>query len=51
MPKVCPWGGKASYTSENQAKAARNSINRKGKEMRIYRCPNCYNYHFTSRNV
>lgn len=48
----CAWGGKTSYPSENAAKVARNTAQKYGsntQEMRIYKCPNCYKYHFTSR--
>lgn len=48
----CQWGGKTMYESERAAKIARNTVGKSGhnvNEMRIYQCPNCYKYHFTSR--
>ena len=51
MKNLCPWGGKVQFTSERQARFARRTIDRKGhnvNNMRIYKCPNCYLYHFTS---
>lgn len=41
-----------SYATEHKAKMARKTLDKYGasvKTMRIYKCPNCYQFHFTSR--
>lgn len=42
----CPFGGKVSYESEKAAKHVISAVGR--KNMRIYRCQNCYMYHLTT---
>ncbi len=46
--ETCPFGGKASYKSEGRAKAAARGVSRY-REMRVYQCPRCWNWHFTSQ--
>jgi hypothetical protein len=49
MKKLCPFGGKVAFSSERLAKHARNTIGaRRKKGIRVYRCPNCHDYHLTS---
>lgn len=48
--KLCPYGGKTQFTTERQAKIARETITKRGgkKGIRVYKCPNCHLFHFTS---
>lgn len=48
--KTCPYGGKVSYTTEKAAKIARKTLSKSKnvKDFRIYKCPNCFHYHFTT---
>lgn len=50
---TCPYGYKTSYSSEEAAKHARNALSRfkTVSDVRIYQCPNCYQFHFTSRKT
>lgn len=53
----CPNGGKVSYRSEDQAKEARKTLRYKKGDTRmaninkakIYKCPNCWNFHLTTK--
>lgn len=49
MSKQCPFGGKVSFGSERAAKRVRGLVGRQKKGLRVYRCPNCYQFHITSR--
>lgn len=51
MSKLCPFGDKVAYDSEHKAKQVRNTLGSHAnvQELRIYKCPNCFKYHFTSR--
>lgn len=48
---TCQFGGKVAYQSENAAKKARIAMGRNlnVNDLRVYQCPNCYKWHFTSR--
>lgn len=50
--QYCKYGGKVAYTSERQAIRARKTLAKmkRLRNLRIYRCPNCFKYHFTSSN-
>ena len=51
--KRCPFGKKASYHDEEQAKEAIKTMKYKGvkefKEAKVYRCPKCFMYHITTK--
>lgn len=52
MSKKCPFGDKNAYPTEARAKMVRATLEKHGKSvhgLRIYRCPNCYKWHFTSQ--
>lgn len=52
MPRTCPFGYKRSYSTEQAAHIARKTLDKYGtnaKGIRVYKCPNCFHYHFTSR--
>lgn len=51
MNPKCQFGGKTAFASENAAKKARVAMSRSKdtNDVRIYKCPNCFAFHFTSR--
>lgn len=47
MNKLCEVTGKRCFSSRSEAKHALRNLKR-GSKIRLYRCPKCSYYHFTS---
>lgn len=50
MSDVCPAHGKVKYPSVTAATAAADYFEREdGTRLRVYKCPRCKKWHFSSR--
>jgi len=50
--QYCLNGGKKRYASRAKAQEMRNQLDRKrrAKNLKVYQCPHCHDWHLTSHN-
>lgn len=50
--EFCPNGGKKRYMSRSHALRVRQTLMRarRAKNLHVYQCPYCHDYHLTSHN-